>query len=337
VLVGNGLLIAAGVVLLGLVAVDVLATTLTIGTTAGPFTRRVLGLAWRVMLRLHRRGRGRRWLSTAGVVLLVVTVAVWVAMIWAGWSLVFLGGDGAVVASDTGRPAGVLDTVYYVGFTISTLGVGDFVAAGPGWRLLTAIASFTGLVLVTLAITYLLAVVSAVVARRSLAVHITALGDTAAAVVTGAWADGRFSPAFVSHLVALTAQVAATAEQHLAYPVLHYFSSRQPESAAPPALARLDDALLLLRVGVVARARPDPAAVEPLRRALNRYLAAVAVTSAARQESAPPPVPDLGALKAAGIPVVADEEFAARLAGESDRRYRLRSFVAADGWNWPSP
>jgi hypothetical protein len=335
--VGDLLLLVAGVALLVLVAVDVLATTLTIGTTAGPFTRRVLGLAWRGVLRLHRPGGSRGRLSTVGVVLLVVTVAVWVVLVWAGWSLVFLGGGDTVRASDTGRPAGVLDTVYFVGFTISTLGVGDFVAAGPVWRLLTALASFTGLVLVTLAITYLLAVVSAVVSRRSLAVHISALGGSAPAIVAGGWADGRFSPSFVSHLVALTGQVSATAEQHLAYPVLHYFSSRQPESAAPLALARLDDALLLLHAGVAPCARPESSAIEPLRRALDRYLAAVDVTAAPRGETEPPPAPDLGALRTTGVPVVPDGEFTGRVAGEADRRRRLRSFVAADGWTWPSP
>jgi hypothetical protein len=126
------------------------------------------------------------WLITAGVVLLLVlAVAVWVALTGAGWSLVSLGGGRTVVASDTGRPAGVLDTVYSVGFTISTLDVGDFTAAGPAWRLLTTLASSTGLVLVTLGITYLLAVVSAVVSPRSPPVHISAPGHTAAAVVAG--------------------------------------------------------------------------------------------------------------------------------------------------------
>jgi hypothetical protein len=101
--------------------------------------------------------------------------------------------------------------------------------------------------------------------------------------------------------------------------VLHYFSSRlssrQSESTPPLALARLDDALLLLRDGVAPSARLDPAAVEPLRRSLDRCLAAVAVTSAAPREADPSPVPDLAALRAACIPVVADEEFTERGAG----------------------
>ena len=89
-------------------------------------------------------------------------------------------------------------------------------------------------------------------------------------------------------------------------------SSRQSESTPPLALARLDDALLLLRDGVAPSARLDPAAVEPLRRSLDRCLAAVAVTSAAPREADPSPVPDLAALRAACIPVVADEEFTER-------------------------
>jgi hypothetical protein len=334
--VSDLLLLFAGVVLLVLVALDVLATTLTIGTSAGPFTRRVLGLAWRVLLRLHHPGGSRRSLSIAGVALLVGTVAVWVVMIWAGWSLVFLGGRDAVLEADTRQPAGVLDTVYYVGFTVSTLGVGDVVANGPTWRLLTALAAFTGLVLVTLAITYLLAVVGAVVAKRTLAVHVSALGGSAADIVSGGWSDGGFTPSFTSHLVTLTAQVAGTAEQHLAYPVLHYFASRHGESSAPLALARLDDALLLLRAGVAAGARPDRAATEPLRRAVDRYLSAVAATSAVPPVDQAPPAPELACLVNAGIPVADPGAFTDEVRAEADRRRRLRAFVAADGWSWPA-
>jgi hypothetical protein len=329
------LLVVAGGALLALVAVDVVATTLTIGTSAGPFTRRVLGPAWRLLLRLHAGRRDRRLLSIAGVLLLGGTVVFWVAATWLGWSLVFLGGHGSVVSAATHEPAGVVDTVYFVGFTISTLGVGDFLAGGPGWRVLSTVASFTGLVLVTLAITYLLAVVSAVVSRRRVAVHVSALGQSAAAIVTGGWSGGRFGPSFTAHLVGLTSEVAGLAEQHLAYPVLHCFAGRQPVSAAPLALAALDDAVLLLRAGVRQGSRPDPSAVEPLRRALGRYLTAVDRTSAVRRGIGVPPLPDLAVLAAAGIPVVDDAEFAARAAAEADRRRALYALVAADGWSSP--
>lgn len=112
------------------------------------------GLAWRGLLRLHRQDSATRLLSTAGVLLLVTTVLVW------------------------------------------------------------------------LAIAYLLAVVSAVVARRSLAVRITGLGDTAAGIVVGGWTGTDFSPAFLQQLAGLVEQVTDTAERHLAYPVVRFFHRR---------------------------------------------------------------------------------------------------------------
>ena len=77
------LLRTGGAVLVVLVLADVVATTLTIGTGAGPLTRRVLGPAWRVLLWLHRTDSTSAWLSTAGTVLLMSTVLLWVALLTA--------------------------------------------------------------------------------------------------------------------------------------------------------------------------------------------------------------------------------------------------------------
>ena len=330
------LLSAPGLALLLLVLVDVVSTTLTIGRHAGPFTRRVLGWAWRGLLRLHRKDSSTGALGTAGVVLLLSSVLVWVALLWVGWTLVFLSGDGAVVSSSTGRPAGVADTVYFVGMTLSTLGVGDFVAGSSGWRLVTTVAAFSGLALITLAITYLLSVMSAVVARRSLAVRIAGLGDTATGIVVGGWRGHEFSPTFVTQLAGLAEQLTQTAERHLAYPVLHYFHSAEPEAATPLAVARLEDALLLLEAAVAVEARPDPSAIRPVRRAVDRYLSAAGSTPEPGR-AAVPPFPDVQPLRAAGIPLVPTAEFLGRAAERSDRRSRLAELVGNDGWSWPGP
>lgn len=47
---GNVLVLIGGVALLVLASFDVLATTVTLGTRAGLFTRRVLGSSWRGLL-----------------------------------------------------------------------------------------------------------------------------------------------------------------------------------------------------------------------------------------------------------------------------------------------
>lgn len=57
-----------------------------------------------------------------------------------------------------------------------------------------------------------MSVVSAVVSRRALAVHIHGLGATANGIVIQGWTGDGYSSSFVQRLVTLTTQVAATAE-----------------------------------------------------------------------------------------------------------------------------
>jgi hypothetical protein len=193
------------------------------------------------------------------------------------------------VDAGTVAPAGVAAVVYYAGFTLITLGVGDYVAVGPPWRTVTAGAGFSGLFLVTLAITYLISVVSAVVTRRAAAVHIHALDEEPAGIVVAGWTGHDFSAAFVQHLVSFTGRLAEVAEQQPAYPVLHYFACRQVLASAPVAIARLDDALLLLSEGVRPEVRPPALAVRPLRAAVSRYVATVVKTSAISGDQRIPP------------------------------------------------
>ncbi|MDF9718143.1 ion channel, partial [Nocardioides sp. ChNu-99] len=268
------LVVAGALVVLG-VLVDALMTTLSVSAGAGPLTSRVVGVCWRVAVRRHRQDDESSFLTGVGSVLLVGTVLTWVLLLWTGWALV-LAGSGSVVDSTTRVPAGAADVVYFTGFTLFTLGTGDFVAHDPEWREVTALASFCGLFIVTLAITYLISVVSAVVSRRALAVQIHALGDTAPEMVARAWVGDRFSDMFEQQLIGLLPAVATSAEQHLAYPALDYFHSSRPALAAPTAVAQLDEALTVLTHGVPETERPDANALRPLRYALSRYLSAAA-------------------------------------------------------------
>jgi hypothetical protein len=57
-------------------------------------------------------------------------------------------------------PTTVVNKIFYTGYTLSTLGLGDMEPEGNFWDIL-AILSFTGLILISIAITYLIPVVSA--------------------------------------------------------------------------------------------------------------------------------------------------------------------------------
>ena len=332
---GGAALVAGGSALVLLVLADVLFTTLTLGEGAGPLTRRILGLLWRCSLRLGRPERRSRVLSNSGPALLVVTVAFWLTTTWLGWWLVFLG-SGSVRKAETDVPAGAADVAYYAGYAISTLGTGDFVADSPVWRILTALAGVEGLILVTLSITYLLSVVSAVVARRALATQIHALGGTAGEIVVEGWAGNGFSPAFVQQLVGATGSLATVVQQHFAYPVLHYFRSSSPAESAPVAVAVLDDVLLLLEAAVDADVAPSTSAVRPARRIVADYVRTVGGMAAVGDRREPPPCPSVAPLERAGIPLrpAAERDGAFRTGAE--RRRGLRQLVEEAGWSWPS-
>ncbi|HET9499385.1 MAG TPA: potassium channel family protein [Marmoricola sp.] len=323
--------IVVGALLVLLVFTDAFMTTLTVSWGRGPLSSRLLALLWRVLLGLHRR-RGSALLGVAGPLLLVTTVLIWVLLLWVGWSLVFAG-SGAVVEVRSGRSAGVLDSAYYAGYTVFTLGTGDVVVTSTTDRLVSVLASFTGLFLVTLAITYLVAVVSAVVRRRSLAIRIHGLGQDAGAIVVRGWRDGAFSAFFQQQLLGLTDDVVNGAEQHLAYPVLHYFHARDRALAASQAIVDLDEALLLLTTMVQPAARPDSNVTRPLRHGIGRYLTTVHGVGWA-PPAGPPPPPDLEPLREHGIPLVPDAEVDRVLEREEPRRTELNRLVLSDGWTW---
>jgi len=328
-------LIVVGALVVAAVFLDAFATTLVVATGAGPFTRRLLGLVWRGLLRLHRTDSGTSWLSSVGTVLLVTTVLVWVAGLWVGWTLIFLGAGDAIINSTTRTPAGIAEVVYFTGYTVFTIGLGDYVATTSVWRVLISVAGFSGLFLVTLAITYLVSVVSAVVARRALAIQVHALGTTADAIVVNGWAGDRFASAFVQQLSSLTSPLARTAEQHLAYPALHYFHTPSTFTSAPLAVASLDDALLLLSEAVETEARPEQVAVRPLREVVERYLATAVTITTAPDRPDPPPPPHTKSLVDAGVPVVDADTFRAGVDRQRERRRNLARLVHSDGWSWP--
>ena len=134
------------------------------------------------------------------------------------------------------------------------------------------------------------------------------------------------------HLVSLTPMVQLSAQRHLTYPVLHYFHSASARTAAAVSYVVLDEALTLLRWGVAPEARPDNAALAPLGEAIGLFLQTIRSTFVA-ESGRPLEAPDLAALREADVPVVSDDEFAAALDRQTDRRCLLAALLHDDGWS----
>jgi hypothetical protein len=105
------------------------------------------------------------------------------------------------------------------------------------------------------------------------------------------------------------------AEQHLADPVLDYFSPIRPAEGERSCHRRLDEALTIIEH-----------AIAPQHRRSSRHRR---VSHASRQAQ-----PDLSMIQAAEIPTVSSDDFTAALDALSDRRTRLVAMVNNDGWAW---
>lgn len=321
-------LLALGVLLIAVAMWDALVTTLAVSNSAGPFSGRLTHTLWSVGLRLG----GDRTLQALGLALTLVVLAMWLTLLWTGWTLVFSADPGAVVVTATGEPVGFWDRAYFAGYTLFTLGNGDLRADGAVWKLVTVLALLNGLGLATLGITYLVPVATAASERRRLAATIAALGDRPDDILTRAWNGSNFG-FLPQHLVGLGSEIDLLAQRHLTFPVLHFFHSRERQAAAGVAIARIDEALMLLREAVAEPARVEPSAVDPLRTSLTHFLDTL---RSAYISPAPegPQVPSLVTLRAAGIPVVDQETFTTRVQKLDERRKVLVALQAYDGWTW---
>lgn len=321
------LIVGAG--LIALSVADLAWTTLSAGGGGGHLTARVSHWLWEVIRAGGAGGRRHRLMQIGGLLVVGTIILIWVGLLWLGWTLVFAAAEEAVVVDGSGEPVSWWARVYFAGTTVSTLGPGDVVAGTAAWRFATALSSLSGLLFITLAITYLLPIISAVSQRRMTAMQITSLGDDPYEIALRS-GDPVQARELEAQFRDLAADVQRLAQQHLAYPALHFFHDVDRENAGPVQIAVLDEALTMIDLGIVEGADPI-SSVGPARQAVASVLGTL-TTAYIEVADDPPPSPDLDRLD--GVETVDRETFHARLADIADRRRALLAFVEDDGWTW---
>ncbi len=320
----------AGFAVLAVTMADLALTTLTT-RGAGPVTSRATEVLWRGLLALHRRHPCHRLLASSGMLMVAVIAMIWVTCLWAGWSLVFLGAGSPLIDASSKVPADVAERIYFAGYTLFTLGLGDFRPDDDLWRFLTVFCAGNGLLAVTLAVTYLVPIVSAATEKRRLAILVGTLGGSPAEILLNSWDGERF--ALGGPIDDLVPMIIQQGQQHLAYPALHYFHSPEPMSALSLRLAALGEAALLLRERVPAAHRPSDLTMRRCSLAIASFLQALDHMHIEPAPSAPE-APDIGPLRRAGLPVEETPLVREDALPLHDERERLLAFVEGDGWTW---
>lgn len=299
----------------------------------GPITNAWTRLVWTTLLRVHRRRAIHSVLTLAGPALTVGAILVWYVLLLSGWFLIFAASISAVVQNDSGQTATLLERLYFVGATISTVGYGDLVPSHLPWTVIANVSAFTATFLVTTSLSYLMPVISAALERKQLAQDIWAIGDSPEAIIRQSW-TGQDPMLLNGYWSDTLRGVNRHAHKHLVYPVLHYFHSRRHEQAPAPAILNLADAVFLISQSTGAE-RPPEGLLQLWRSAMTNYAEMKRAQPAGNGDAAVAEDVDhlsRQALIDLGLEPVSQSAFAEALSEYEPLRSRILGMRRDDGW-----
>lgn len=241
-----------GILVVGLVLLDVFYTVLFPASGHGPLRRPMSRWTWRLFAAVARRladPRRRDFLAYSGPTQISLSIISWVVLLVVGWALVYHPALGSGIVASSGPTDTGWDTAIYVsGFTLSTLGTGDVIPVTGGYRILTVVESAVGFSIFTMVLTYFLSIYGAITSRKTFGSslhHRTYDTGTATQLVVGISKMGEMGGGS-EQLTELARFLTHTLETHRSYPVLRYFHFRDERYALPRLLlVSLDTATLL--------------------------------------------------------------------------------------------
>ena len=331
-MVSSVLLIVIGASLL-ILAISDFAVTAFVPTGEGRVTALVGRSVYKFMMWLSNKSGHHKRLNYIGLVAIFAISTIWISMLWAGFTLIFMSDANSVLVGTDKSPADTFEKIYHVGYTLSTLGIGDYVPGNDFWRIFTSFVSFVGLVTITMSITYLVPVISNAIHKRSLSLQISSFGETPEEMVINSYNGKDFCDA-ESALGSLSSDIFLYAQNHVAYPMLHHMHSSNPTENIVLKLTALDEALTIFMFHVPIELRPSHLQLQSVRRAITSYLETITYIGLAEKQ---PPLPRFymiedftGAELERTSSPYRDEVYQAL----DKRRKLLYAGVQYDGWGW---
>lgn len=323
--------LAGGVLLLLVGTTDIVWTTLWVQGGAGPLTSRLMKGEWEILRRIM--GQRPAVLTLIGPLILVASLATWIALLWGGWTLVFASSESALLDVSGKDPISWAERLYFTGYTIFTLGNGGYAPETGSWQIITIFVAGSGMLFITLTVTYVLSVLGAVTQKRAFASNVSGLGEQTDEIIRTSW-DGEAFQGLELPLNTLASQLDTLTANHKAYPILHYFHSKQAKHAPVVSIVVLDELLTFLKFGTPKEGQPADLIVRNARSGVQSYLETLQSVIDPADHS-PPPL-DLESLREAGVPTVPPEEFTEALGNVEKRRRHLLALVKSDNRTWPN-
>lgn len=257
-------MLVLGAAILVVVIYDFLFTTLS-GSGAG-FLTEINSIVSDKIIRSSAKLFGRKTYNFRGMVVNLIVLAIWILSIWIGLFLLYSSNPEAIVNSE-GRIANVWERIYFSGYIISTLGMGNFIPTSAFFEIVTSLFSIFGFIFFTSSMTYFISVSSALVNKRTITKSITSLGTNPQEIFHQFLS---FSPTYcLQQFVSLQAMIDRHSVNHHAYPVVHFFSRAKEEDSFSLNISRFDEALSILASSNDHKYHED---LKPLRNSLTNFL-----------------------------------------------------------------
>jgi Ion channel len=233
---------AAGFALLVFVARDVHITILHSSGRNGPLSRLLARSIWRIArwsaFKLSRQRRHRR-LNSVGPVLMPALVGLYILLLILGFALIYYPHMPEHFTLNANAASGRwIESFYFSGITLTTLGYGDIVPRTNMMRVLVFVEAGAGFGLISLSITYLLTVYGALERKRTAAMafyHEAEGGADVVGFVSNHFVAGKLSGLAASMRMAAR-DLQETLESHVEHPILHYFHPAQVYKSLPRVL-----------------------------------------------------------------------------------------------------
>lgn len=228
-----------GLALLMSVVTDVYATILHARARGGLISETINRTIWRVMrgiaFKLSRQRR-HRLLNSIGPLLLPLLLGVLIIFLVIGFALIYLPHMPAAfyIAPEAASPRWI-EALYFSGITLTTVGYGDIAPHTIAMRLLALVQAASGFVLISLGVTYLVTVYSALERKRTVALtfyHRADQGADAAGFIAHHFLEDGFYGLDVT-LRTATRDIQTLLEAHVEHPIIHYFHPTEVHKSMP--------------------------------------------------------------------------------------------------------
>lgn len=321
-------LIVVGIIILLITSLDIIWSTLWVDGGSGPFSDKLASFIWTCLSKLN--SAKFNILSISGPFVLVSVLVFWISFIWIGWSFIFLAGNEWLIKTSTGESLGIIDTIYYAGYLIFTLGNGEFSASRGLWQIISTIASGTGMIFLTMGASYIISIISAVVQKRSFASSVLSIGRYPVDIIKSMWNGKQFIHED-TYFQSISYQLSTIVFQHKAFPLLRYYHTDVENKAMPIAIVVLDEALSILKYGIDDNIVENNFMFIKLREDIKTYLE-VWHNNYSKEINEPLPKSYFSILKETNMPLVDREKFYGDIDDLRDRRKKLLALLKADGW-----